>query len=56
MRLILAGGFYLSRYTPLEAPLGWVLLLVVFIPLYIAWITTFYVKRVHEQLGLYYRA
>ncbi len=56
MRLILAGGFYLSRYTPLEAPIGWVLLLVVFIPLYIAWLTTFYVKRVHEQFSLYYKA
>ncbi len=54
LRLTLAGGFFLSRYIP--APVGWLVLLAVVLPLYIAFITNFYVKRLHDQLGLYYRA
>ena len=54
IRLMLAGGFFLARY--MQAPLGWVLLLAVFFPLYIAFITVFYVKRLHEQFSLYYKA
>ena len=39
-------------YLPL---VGWVLLIVFFIPLYACFIMSFYVKQVHAQFGLYYR-
>lgn len=54
MRLMLATGPLFHQFIPVF--FGKLFLYGVFIPLYIAFLTNFYVKRIHEQFGLYYRA
>jgi hypothetical protein len=58
LRLVLAAGYLAS--VPLESYIsqcsiiGWFLFLFVAFPYWICFITSFYVKRLHEQFALYY--
>ncbi len=46
----------LTTTVPAVAILGWLLLLGILVPYWICLLTNFYVKRLHEQFGLYYRS
>lgn len=49
----LASRPFTATYTYLPI-IGWVVLIAVVIPFYVCFIMNFYVKKVHEQFGLYY--
>ncbi len=59
IRLTLAGIYLVSRFVITAYPplgiVGWVLLLAFFLPLYVCFITNVYVKRLHDQMSLYYK-
>ncbi len=47
------GNYFCSRCDGLPL-IGWLILLFVFLPYYVCFITNMYIKRVHEQFNLYY--
>lgn len=60
LRILIAGSFLLGQFFLASYPylphIGWGLLFGFLIPFYLCFIMSFYVKRIHEQFGLYYRS
>ncbi|MBA3752492.1 hypothetical protein H0X06_06960 [Candidatus Dependentiae bacterium] len=60
LRVLIVGGYLLTTVMQNPHPslylLGWIVLFMVIIPLYVSFITNYYVKRVHDQFTLYYKA
>lgn len=60
LRLLLAGFYLLSRPFVESYPsmyiIGWIVLFFLVIPYYVCLLTNVYVKRLHEQFSVYYRA
>ena len=58
-RLFLSGIHFISSpfigSYPQLATIGWLLLVLVFLPYYVCVISNFYIKRIHEQFLVYYR-